>query len=45
MAKQRTRERLAAYKAPRRIVFVDEMPVTGTRKVQRDKLAALFTTA
>ena len=38
-------QRMARYKAPRRIVFVDEMPVTGTRKVQRDKLAALFTTA
>ena len=35
-------QRMARYKAPRRIVFVDEMPLTGTRKVQRDKLAELF---
>lgn len=35
-------QRMARYKAPRRIVFVDEMPHTGTRKVQRAKLVELF---
>lgn len=35
-------QRMARYKAPRRIVFVDEMPLTGTRKVQRAKLVELF---
>ena len=34
--------RMARYKAPRRIVVVDELPRTGTRKVQREKLADLF---
>ncbi len=34
--------RMARYKAPRRIVFVDELPRTGTRKVQRAKLTELF---
>jgi acyl-CoA synthetase (AMP-forming)/AMP-acid ligase II len=34
--------RMAQYKAPRSIVVVDELPRTGTRKVQRDKLLPLF---
>lgn len=38
-------QRMARYKAPRRIVFVDDVPRTGTRKVQRDKLAELFSHA
>jgi len=36
------RERLADYKAPRRIVVVDELPKTGTQKVRRKELLALF---
>lgn len=35
-------ERLASYKAPRRFVAVGELPRTGTRKVRRAELAALF---
>ena len=35
-------ERLAAYKAPRRVVIVDELPRTGTEKVQKERLAELF---
>jgi acyl-CoA synthetase (AMP-forming)/AMP-acid ligase II len=35
-------ERLAAYKAPRRVVVVDELPRTGTEKVQKDRLTELF---
>ena len=34
--------RMAQYKAPRRIVIVDELPRTGTRKIQRDRLLPLF---
>jgi long-chain acyl-CoA synthetase len=34
--------RMAQYKAPRSIVVVDELPRTGTRKVQRDRLLPLF---
>jgi long-chain acyl-CoA synthetase len=34
--------RMAQYKAPRRIVVVEELPRTGTRKVQRDRLLPLF---
>lgn len=34
--------RMAQYKAPRSIVVVEELPRTGTRKVQRDKLLPLF---
>ena len=33
---------MAHYKAPKRIVIVDDLPRTGTRKVQRDKLFPLF---
>lgn len=32
--------RLAHYKAPRRVVIVDDLPRTGTGKVQKDRLAA-----
>ena len=35
-------ERLADYKAPRRIVIVDDLPKTGTQKVRRQELLALF---
>jgi benzoate-CoA ligase len=31
-------ERLAGYKRPRRIEFLDELPKTATGKVQRYKL-------
>ncbi len=34
--------RMARYKAPRRIVVVDELPRTGTRKIRRDHLVPLF---
>lgn len=33
------RNRLAHYKAPRRVVIVDDLPRTGTGKVQKDRLA------
>jgi long-chain acyl-CoA synthetase len=36
-------ERLADYKVPQRIRFVDELPRTGTDKVQKDELRHLFT--
>ncbi len=35
-------ERMARYKTPRRVVVVDDLPRTGTRKVQRAKLLDLF---
>jgi acyl-CoA synthetase (AMP-forming)/AMP-acid ligase II len=35
-------ERLASYKAPRQIVFADDLPRTGTRKVQKGELLSLF---
>ena len=31
-------ERIAHYKAPGWLLFVDDLPVTGTQKVQKDKL-------
>jgi acyl-CoA synthetase (AMP-forming)/AMP-acid ligase II len=34
--------RMAQYKAPRTVVVVDDLPRTGTRKVQRDRLLPLF---
>lgn len=37
--------RMAHYKAPKRIVVVDELPRTGTRKVRRGKLVGLFEAA
>lgn len=33
---------MAGYKAPRRIVVVDDLPRTGTTKVQKDELLPLF---
>jgi long-chain acyl-CoA synthetase len=36
-------ERLADYKVPKRFVAVDELPRTGTAKVQKDAVLALFT--
>ena len=36
--RQFVRQRLAGYKSPRRIVFLDELPKTATGKVQRYKL-------
>jgi acyl-coenzyme A synthetase/AMP-(fatty) acid ligase len=35
------REKLAAYKCPRRIVFLPELPKTATGKIQRFKLREL----
>jgi acyl-CoA synthetase (AMP-forming)/AMP-acid ligase II len=35
-------ERLSRYKSPRRVVVVDELPRTGSGKVQKDRLATLF---
>jgi acyl-coenzyme A synthetase/AMP-(fatty) acid ligase len=35
-------EHLSDYKAPRRIVVVDELPRTGTSKVQKDEVRELF---
>jgi acyl-coenzyme A synthetase/AMP-(fatty) acid ligase len=29
------RERLARFKVPKRIIFVDELPKTGTGKIQK----------
>ncbi len=36
------KERLASYKVPVRFIAVDDLPRTGTRKVQKDALRALF---
>ena len=36
------RERLADYKVPTRVVFVPELPRTGTEKVQKRELPELF---
>ena len=35
-------ERIADYKVPKRFVVVDELPRTGTDKVQKQELLALF---
>ena len=35
-------QHLASYKAPRRVVVVDELPRGGTGKVQKDRLRPLF---
>jgi len=35
-------ERLASYKVPHRIAFADDLPRTGTRKVQKRELLSLF---
>jgi acyl-CoA synthetase (AMP-forming)/AMP-acid ligase II len=37
--------RMAHYKAPRRVVVVEDLPRTGTRKIQRDRLLPLFVDA
>jgi acyl-coenzyme A synthetase/AMP-(fatty) acid ligase len=39
-----TAQRLSDYKAPQQIVAVDDLPRTGTNKVQRKELTALFST-
>jgi fatty-acyl-CoA synthase len=36
------KERLAGYKAPRRIVFLDALPKTGTGKISKKELRALY---
>ncbi|MBS1838719.1 MAG: hypothetical protein JST64_13585, partial [Actinobacteria bacterium] len=36
------RGRMARYKAPRRVVVVEDLPRTGTRKVRREQLLPLF---
>lgn len=36
------REQLADYKVPKRYIAVDDLPRTGTNKVQKDELLALF---
>ncbi|MGJ3239851.1 MAG: o-succinylbenzoate--CoA ligase [Anaerolineae bacterium] len=36
------REHLAGYKIPRKIQFVRELPLTGSGKIQRDAVRALF---
>jgi acyl-CoA synthetase (AMP-forming)/AMP-acid ligase II len=35
-------DRLAHYKAPRRVLIVDELPRNGSEKVRKDQLAELF---
>ena len=35
-------ERLSPYKAPQRVLFVDDLPRTGTTKVQKQEVIALF---
>ncbi len=37
------KERLSDYKVPKRVVAVDELPRTGTNKVQKQSLLELFT--
>ena len=34
--------RMAHYKTPREVIVVDDLPRTGTRKLQRDRLLPLF---
>ena len=36
------KEHMSDYKAPQRVVFVDELPRTGTDKVQKNELRTLF---
>jgi acyl-coenzyme A synthetase/AMP-(fatty) acid ligase len=36
------REHMADYKSPRQIKIVDDLPRTGTEKVQKDELLKLF---
>ena len=40
-----SRERLAGYKQPRQILFVDELPQTASGKTQRQAVVGLFTKA
>ena len=35
-------ERLSEYKVPQRILFVDDLPRTGTEKVRKQDLVQLF---
>jgi len=35
-------ERLSPYKAPQRVLFVDDLPRTGTTKVQKKEVVVLF---
>jgi fatty-acyl-CoA synthase len=35
------RDRLARYKAPKRVVFVDALPMSAMNKVLKDELRAL----
>ena len=37
-------ERLADYKTPRRVVFMDALPRTGTEKVRKADVVRLFAT-
>ena len=37
-------ERLSSYKAPQRVLVVDDLPRTGTTKVQKKEVIALFDT-
>ncbi len=37
--------RMAHYKCPRAVIVVDDLPRTGTRKLQRERLLPLFETA
>ena len=36
------RERMANYKAPKSVVFVDALPKTGANKVDKPKLLELY---
>ena len=38
-------DRLSSYKAPQRVLFVDDLPRTGTTKVQKREVIALFEAA
>ncbi len=37
-----SQERLARYKAPRQVILVDDFERTGTGKIQKDRVVALF---
>ncbi len=37
-----SRGRMARYKAPRRVIVVDDLPRTGTRKLRRDQIVPIF---
>ncbi|MGQ9803468.1 MAG: acyl-CoA synthetase [Anaerolineae bacterium] len=38
------RERLASYKVPKSVIFVDELPKTGANKVDKERLRKLYGT-